>query len=469
VIRPMTRKTIHILSDGGLTHEAISQTTNTSISTVQRVLREAQPTLSEICSEKVERPHGGRPAIVDPFAERVVALLTEQPALPTTEVLRIATTDWKYQGSRATFFRLVKRLRPTPAPEPMVRFEGLPGEFAQFDFGQADVSFVDGHSEKVHVFVGRLKFSRYLQVIVVPNEQAETLIRSVVACCHAWGGSPLAWVFDNPKTVRISRPHEPIRLHPYLLHLSGEIRVAVELCTPRRGNQKGSVERGVGWVKNSFLLVRRFIDLKDLKEQLTVWLTDMNTVRRCDATKEIPATLLAREAMRLADRPIPWTGDEYPLHEALTVTPVGTIVFNMTPYQVDPRAIGTVATVLVRKDSLDIRTVRGTTCMHIRRDGVRTVQRLPGQAYQTLALLHGERKQNYYRRQCLLELGPLPAQFLEEIIHRHPDGRWVPLVNRLFALLDECGADRMRAALALCFKRERFDLFAVSAALKEVA
>lgn len=60
------KKAIHIPSDGGLTHEAISQTTNTSISTVQFVLREVQPTLSEICSEKVERPHGSRSAVVDP-------------------------------------------------------------------------------------------------------------------------------------------------------------------------------------------------------------------------------------------------------------------------------------------------------------------------------------------------------------------------------------------------------------------
>jgi transposase len=310
----MTRHRIHIHREAGLTQKRIAHVTRTSVNTVQRVLQEERPTPAELEAEVMTRPHGGRPPVATSWSERVIALFVERPDLPTTEVLRIASTEWGYSGSRATFFRLVRSLRPTPVPEPMVRFEGLPGEFAQFDFGQAVVTYADGRREKVHIFVGRLKFSRQVQVMIVPNEQAETLIRCVVACCHAWGGSPLAWVFDNPTTVRLSKTGEvPVRLHPYLQHLAGELRVAVELCSPRSGNQKGSVERGVGWAKNSFLLVRRFLDRADLEAQLAAWRIEINTVRRSDATKEIPATLLAQEAHRLAERPVSWTSDTYPL------------------------------------------------------------------------------------------------------------------------------------------------------------
>jgi transposase len=369
VIDPMTRQRIHIHAEAGLTHAHIASLTKTSESTVQRVLKEPPPTPADLASEQMLRPHAGRPGITSPWLARVVSLLSERPDLPTTEALRIATTEWKYPGSRATFFRLVHRVRPAPVPEPMVRFEGLPGEFAQFDFGQAVVTYTDGKTEKVHIFVGRLKFSRQVQVFVVPNEQAETLIRCVVACCHAWGGSPLAWVFDNPTTVRLSKTGElPVRLNPYLQHLAGELRVAVELCAPRSGNQKGSVERGVGWAKNSFLLVRQFVDHADLETQLASWLVEINTNRRCDATKAIPATLLAQESKRLGERPVPWTADDYPLRESATVTPVATVVIRGTPYQVDPRAIGTVATVLVRRDTIEVITVRDTKAVHPRRD-----------------------------------------------------------------------------------------------------
>ncbi len=470
MIDPMTRQRIHIHHEAGLTHQHIADLTQTSVRSVQRVLGEPMPVPAELAAGRVTRPHGGRPAAAIPCPDRLTALLQERPDLPTTEVLRIASTEWGWSGSRATFFRLVRSLRPAPVPEPMVRFEGLPGEFAQFDFGQAVVTYAEGRKETVHIFVGRLKFSRQVQVIVVPNEQAETLIRCVVACCHAWGGSPLAWVFDNPTTVRLSKTGElPVRLHPYLQHLAGELRVAVELCSPRSGNQKGSVERGVGWAKNSFLLVRRFLDRADLEAQLALWLAEINTARKSDATKQIPSTLLAQEAGRLAERPVPWTSADYPLRESATVTPVATIVVRGTPYQVDPRAIGTVATVLVRQATIEVITVRGTTVTHPRRDGSRTVQRLPGQASEVLALLHGERKRNYYQRECILALGPEAAIFLENLIHARGNGGWVREVARIFALLEEYGPDRLRAALAACVAQERHDLFAVEAALRGVA
>jgi len=466
----MTRQRIHIHREAGLSQAAIAVQTGTSLATVKRVLQEPMPTPAELQAKVLSRPHGGRPSVATAWSNRIVELFVERPDLPTTEILRIASTEWGWSGSRATFFRLVRNLRPAPVPEPMVRFEGLPGEFAQFDFGQAVVTFADGRKEKLHIFVGRLKFSRQVQVMVVPNEQAETLIRGVVACCYAWGGSPLAWVFDNPTTVRLSKTGElPVRLHPYLQHLAGELRVAVELCAPRSGNQKGSVERGVGWAKNSFLLVRLFLDLADLEAQLAAWLVEINTVRKSDATRQIPATLLAQEAGRLAERPIPWTAPDYPLRESATVTPVATIVVRGTPYQVDPKAIGTVATVLVRRDTIEVITVRGTTVTHPRHDGSRTVQRLPGQATEVLARLHGERKRNYYQRECLLALGADAAAFLENLIHARGNGGWVREVARLFILLEECGPDRLRAALTRCVAAGRHDLFAVEAALKEVA
>lgn len=470
MIDPMTRHRIHIHNEAGLTHRRIAELTSASERSVRRVLKEPPPTPAELEAECLARPHGGRRPVATAWSDRVRALFVEQPDLPTTEVLRIATTEWSYAGSRATFFRLVRSLRPVPVPEPMVRFEGLPGEFAQFDFGQAVVTYADGRKEKVHIFVGRLKFSRQVQVIVVPNEQAETLIRCVVRCCHAWNGSPLVWVFDNPTTVRLSKTGElPVRLHPYLQHLAGELRVAVELCSPRSGNQKGSVERGVGWAKNSFLLVRRFLDRADLEVQLAAWLIEINTTRTSDATKQIPATLLAQEAHRLAERPVPWTGDSYPLRESATVTPVATVVVRGTPYQIDPKAIGTVATVLVQRDSIEVITVRGTQARHPRRDGVRTVQRLPGQATEVLARLHGERKRNYYQRECILSLGAAAAAFLESLIHARGNGGWVREVARLFTLLEEHGPDRLNAALTKCVERDRHDIFAVEAALTEVA
>ena len=53
-------------------------------------------------------------------------------------------------------------------------------------------------------------------------------------------------------------------------------------------NQKGSVERLVGWVKSSFFKHRKFQDLEDLEAQLAAWHLEVNTKTPSRATGVIP-------------------------------------------------------------------------------------------------------------------------------------------------------------------------------------
>jgi hypothetical protein len=82
-----------------------------------------------------------------------------------------------------------------------MRFEGLPGEFTQHDFGEVLVQYTDGRRQKIHFFATRLKFSRWVEVTIVPNQKAETLICTLFDHFAAIGGLPLLAVFDRPKTI----------------------------------------------------------------------------------------------------------------------------------------------------------------------------------------------------------------------------------------------------------------------------
>ena len=66
-------------------------------------------------------------------------------------------------------YALVASLRSKPA-KPLVRFEGLPGEFSQHDFGQVEVEFRNGASQRIHFFASRLKYSGLVRVSLVPDE-----------------------------------------------------------------------------------------------------------------------------------------------------------------------------------------------------------------------------------------------------------------------------------------------------------
>ena len=93
-------------------------------------------------------------------------------------------------------------MRPLGA-KPLVRFEGLLGEFSQHDFGQVDVEFLSGVIRRVHFFASRLKYSRFMRVSLVKDETVESLVRNLAAHLQSWGGVPLLCMFDRPKTVAL--------------------------------------------------------------------------------------------------------------------------------------------------------------------------------------------------------------------------------------------------------------------------
>lgn len=465
----MTRLAIHHMSALKRPHAeiaaAVTRTSQEPVSprSVRRILSEPVPTLDAVASRGP-----GRPSTVEEWRSRVATELEREGDLSTTELLRRAR-DWGYTGQKSAFFALVRTLRTTAAAaEPLVRFETAPGEQAQFDFGEEWVAFPDGRREKRVLFVGRLKYSRHVHIEVVPDQTAETLVRGVVSCLEAWGCVPLIWVFDNPKTVRVSPIGAPIVLHAYLQGLAAELNAAVMLCTPYQPQQKGSVERAVKWVKGSFLAQRRFNDDADLVAQLGSWLREVNTARVSDATQRIPAELLAVEHARLGtDRRLPFTAASYQLRVPLMVLPTGMVHVFGTSYSVDPRRLGAPAMALIGRDTVEI-AIGATRCTHRRIDHAPQPQRLPEHRQALLEVVHGERKENAFRRQCLWELGGAARDFLEMVVHRcGADATgWYRPVRQLYALLEEHEAEALAAAMASCHARKAWTVAAVVSALQ---
>lgn len=56
------------------------------------------------------------------------------------ELLRRARNQG-YTRGKSALYELVKELRPA-RPRLIVRFEGLPGEFSQHEFGEVDVKYI---------------------------------------------------------------------------------------------------------------------------------------------------------------------------------------------------------------------------------------------------------------------------------------------------------------------------------------
>jgi len=200
MIGMLKRHEIQVLRRAGHAQVEVAKLAGVSLGSVRRVGREPEVTQIDDTRER-ERRDIGRPAKAEPFRRLVVELLTREPELLSVEILRRAKLNG-YAGGKTALYELVSALRPVRV-RPLVRFEGLAGEFSQHDFGHVDVRFLGGGQTRLHFFASRLKYSRWVEVSIVPDERTETLVRTLVDHFAAIGGIPLLAVFDRPKNGRV--------------------------------------------------------------------------------------------------------------------------------------------------------------------------------------------------------------------------------------------------------------------------
>jgi transposase len=193
MIDMLKRHEIQVLRRAGHTLEDVAKLAGVSPSSVQRVEAEAPVGTLDTVDERTRR-RIGRPSKVEAFRALLGAEIAAQPDVLAVELLRRAKLAG-YRGAKSALYELVHALRPHTAPRPLVRFEGLPGEFSQHDFGQVDVRFANEASRRVHFFASRLKYSRWAEVSLVEDERVESLLRALVEHFAALGGVPLLALF----------------------------------------------------------------------------------------------------------------------------------------------------------------------------------------------------------------------------------------------------------------------------------
>lgn len=462
----LKRHEIQVLLRAGHGPKDVADRTSVSLDTVQRVRREGD--VSVVDDVAARRARGiGRPSKATPFAPQILAWLTEAPDLPTQELLRRAK-EAGYAGHKTALYALVAGLRP-PRATPVVRFEGLPGEFSQHDFGHVDVRFIDDRVKRVHFFASRLKFSRYVAVTLVDNETTETIVRCLARDFVKFGGLPLLAVFDRPKTIvkkGVGKSREVDAWNATFAQAIVDLGVGVEMCAPRSGNQKGAVERLVGWVKGAFFKHRKFQDETDLRAQLDAWLNEVNTKTPSRATNVIPETRRLEELARL--RPVKVIPEKLALRIPIFVGPTAEVMFEGAPYTMPPGATHVAGTLFLYEDRVHIVAGRFESTHRRRKKGEPTSP-LPEHRAAKIAAVHGKRAKLYEKRQQVLNLGRDALALLTEITHR--DYRRASHdVEDLYALLEKYGDDAMRIAITRAVTSSKLTVAGVRSALsKQIA
>jgi transposase len=447
MLRQLERSTIHLLAKRGKSQRQIAHELELSRATVSRALREP------VDKKPAKRR---RPSSVDPFAGQIRQWISQNlSAVRMLEMAR-ADPDHPYPGGRSVFGQYVRKIRlecEHSLADVPVRFEGLPGEYLQVDWGEVrHFPFTRQKSATRYFLACRLKYSRWSFVRWTTRMDQETLLRLLVDCFLALGFVPWVLVFDNIKTVTLGRdPQDQPLWHPVFLQFAHEFDFHPEACAIRAANQKGSVESLVKWVKGNFLPGRSFLDDTDLAQQSVEWLHSANS-RPSSATGEPPLQRLQVE--RAKGSSLPASATDYGFPQSAQVNSEAMVHVLGNAYSVPVVQVGAAVTVRLHRERIVIWRDTERIAEHKRAaDGAHQRVVIP-QHFEPL-FLKKPRAQVMLQRQALLELGEVASSYVSQLSRRCRD-RLAREIVAIYALGERCGREALLEAME---KAERVGIY----------
>jgi len=204
-----------------------------------------------------------------------------------------------YRGGKSLVKNFVQPCREARRQEATVRFETLPGEQAQVDWGHFGFIEDHGRRRKLYGFVMTLGWSRASYLEFTISADAAWWLRCHVHAFRYFGGTPRVVLHDNLKTAVLDR-HAGGTIHwnPRYLDFANYYGFVPQACRPYRAQTKGKVESGIRYVRGNFWPGLRFVDLADLNRQALEWLDFTANVRVHGTTGEAPLDRLPLEHLQ---------------------------------------------------------------------------------------------------------------------------------------------------------------------------
>jgi len=320
-----------------------------SVRLIARRLHMARKTVRKILGRQrtVAKPAAeARGSILDPYEPAIRAVLEDVPEILAPAVLE-RLRPLGYTGGITILRDRLRQLRPRDRRAAFLTLDFPPGEAMQVDW--ADFGFaLPGVPRRVSAFVAVLCYSRKLYIEFTVSQTMGAFLRCMERCLRFYGGTTLADIFDNMKTVVTSHTATATVFNPrFLEYARARGGFAVRACNVRKANEKGRVERPIGFVRRRFWPGRRFRDLIDLNTQALTWRDDFANGRVHEVTGKVPQLVFEHEERRLL-KPLPEAPFDTDDIEGNGVTKMFRVPFDRNRYSVPWRLAS--QQVLVRAD-----------------------------------------------------------------------------------------------------------------------
>jgi len=247
------------------------------------------------------RKSSKRASKLDPFKGQIVAMLERHPYTGQQLLQRIHQQG--YAGGYSILKEFVRQVRPVHKPA-FLSLEFAAGECAQADWGQFGSIQVGSTRRRLSFFVMVLCYSRLMYLEFTLAETMEQFLTCHRHALEFFNGSPRKVMIDNLKVGVVRHPlGQPAQFNPRYLDFAAHYGFEPVACNPAKGNEKGRVENGVGYVKKNFLSGLEILSFEPINPAGRQWLEATANVRIHRETNRKPIELYAQEKSLL--RPLP--------------------------------------------------------------------------------------------------------------------------------------------------------------------
>lgn len=387
-----------------------------------------------------------RPSKLDPFKGQIVTLLERHPY--TAQQVLQEIKNQGYAGGYSILKEFVRLVRPVRKPA-FLMLEFAAGECAQVDWGSYGFITVGSTRRRLCFFVMVLCYSRMIYLEFTLSEGMEQFLSCHRHALEFFGGSPAKVMIDNLKSGVLEHPSGmEARFHPRYLDFAAHYGFSPVACQVRKGNEKGRVESGVGYVKKNFLNGLEVPPFGALNPAARQWMDAVANVRLHGETHCKPLERFTQEKPLL--RPLPALA-----YDCAVIRPTGAngccrVVLDTNRYTVPYLYASQKLTLKIYPDQLFLYHNEKLIATHTRSYDRRQDIRNPDHIQELLVHRHRAREQTFL--QAFLSLGAqadLYARKLQEKRLNTPHH-----IQKIVALSQVYGPDKVARALndALTFE-----------------
>lgn len=273
-----------------------------------------------------------RPSKLDPFKGQIVAMLERHPY--TAQQILQQLRQQGYAGGYSILKELVRQVRPPRKPA-FLMLDFAAGECAQVDWGQYGSIQVGSTRRRLSFFVMVLCYSRLMYLEFTLSEAMEQFLSCHRHALEFFGGSTSKVMIDNLKVGVVRHPTgQPALFNPRYLDFAAHYGFEPVACNVRKGNEKGRVENGVGYVKKNLLSGLEISSFQAIQVEGCRWRDETANIRIHGETHRKPLELFEQEKPLL--KPLPVLPYDCAVIRPISANRCCRIVFDANRYSVPP-------------------------------------------------------------------------------------------------------------------------------------